>query len=64
MNAKKTKDGYVEGVVFDKYDYEMWKLDKISKNPKTSLYNNSAAKLHNWNKLEYYYYFIPVRFKY
>ena len=63
LNAKKTKDGYVEGIVFDKYDYEMWKLDKIIKNKKAAIYNNSAAKLHDKNKLEYYYYFIPVRFK-
>ena len=64
LNIRITKDGYVEGYVFDKYDYNKWKLDKIIKDPITSLYNNGAWTLHEWNKLEYYYYFVPVRFKY
>ena len=64
LNPKVTDDGYVEGVVYDKYDYDWWKLDKIIKDPKTSSYNNGAALLHYLNKLEYYYYFVPVRFKY
>ena len=29
-----------------------------------TLYNNGAVGLHKFNKLEYYYYFVPVRFKY
>ena len=64
LNAHKTDDGYIEGVVFDKYDYDKWKLKKIIKNPNTALYNTGALKLHEWDKLEYYYYFVPVRFKY
>ena len=64
LNPKITDDGYVEGVVYDKYDYDKWKLRKIIKDPETWLYNNGAAKLHEWDKIEYYYYFVPVRFKY
>ena len=64
LNPKITDDGYIEGVVYDKYDYDWWKLDKINKEPETWLYNNGAVKLRDWNRLEYYYYFVPVRFKY
>ena len=63
LNAKKTKDGYVEGIVFDKYDYSLHYYEYYKKYPAT-LYNNGALWLHKLNKLEYYYYFIPVRFKY
>ena len=63
LNAKKTKDGYVEGIVFDKYDYSLHYYKYYKKYPAT-LYNNGALWLHKLNKLEYYYYFIPVRFKY
>ena len=60
LNPKITEDGYIEGVVYDKYDYDY----KYLNTPETTLYNAGAATLHEWDKLEYYYYFIPVRFKY
>ena len=63
LNPKITNDGYIEGVVFDKYDYDLHYYEYYTKYPAT-LYNNGAVKLHDWNKLEYYYYFVPVKFKY
>ena len=60
LNAKVTNDGYVEGVVFDKYDYEKKYLDTA----KATFYNAGATGLHDLKRLEYYYYFVPVRFKY
>ena len=65
LNAHKTDDGYIEGIVFDKYDYEKKEKYKDYKsNPFLNTANNSAEYLHKKNKLEYYYYFVPVRFKY
>ena len=45
LNAKKTKDGYVEGIVFDKYDYSLHYYKYYKKYPAT-LYNNGALLLH------------------
>ncbi|MCR5265915.1 MAG: hypothetical protein K6E29_04905 [Cyanobacteria bacterium RUI128] len=59
LNAKKTKDGYIEGLVFDKYDYKYDFFDNIE----TTIYNTGAAGLHTFNRLEYYYYVIPIKFK-
>ena len=60
LNAHKTDDGYIEGVVFDKYDYDY----KYLNTPEATSYNTGAAGLHDLKRLEYYYYFVPVRFKY
>ena len=65
LNPHITKDGYVEGVVYDKYDYDKKEeYDDYKNNPFLNTANNSAEYLHRKNKLEYYYYFVPVRFKY
>ena len=60
LNPKITDDGYVEGVVFDKYDYDKKYLDT----PEATFYNTGAWGLQQMKHLEDYYYFIPVRFKY
>ena len=60
LNPKITDDGYIEGVVYDKYDYKYEYLNT----PETTYYNTGAAGLHDIKRLEYYYYFVPVRFKY
>ena len=63
LNAHKTDDGYIEGVVFDKYDYELFKKEYYENYPAT-IYNNGAWGLQKLKRLEDYYYFVPVRFKY
>ena len=60
LNPKVTEDGYVEGVVFDKYDYDL----KLLNTREATFYNTGAVGLHDLKRLEYYYYFVPIRFKY
>mgnify|MGYP004584487537 FL=1 len=59
-----TNDGYVEGCLFDKYDFT--KIIKKINNLKELKINaaNNAAYLRNLvGKLEYYYYNVDFRFK-
>ena len=63
LNPKVTEDGYIEGVVFDKYDYKLLRKEYYENYPAT-IYNNGAWVLQKMKKLEDYYYFVPVRFKY
>ena len=59
-----TNDGYVEGCLFDKYDFDkIEEMKKFLKNPKISLITNYACKMHDEGHLEYYYYTIDFRFK-
>jgi len=65
LNPHVTSDGYFEGTLYDKYDFtylkqkpQMKPLDKA-----TIEANNHAVDLHEQGKLEYYYYFVPVKFK-
>ena len=59
-----TNDGYVEGCLFDKYDFDRIKeMKKILKNPKISLITNYACEMHDEGHLEYYYYTVDFRFK-
>jgi len=60
LNPKITDDGYIEGVVFDKYDYDKKLFDTLE----ATFYNTGAWWLQKIKHLEDYYYFIPVRFKY
>ena len=60
LNPKVTEDGYVEGIVFDKYDYDL----KLLNTREATFYNTGAWGLQQMKHLEDYYYFIPVRFKY
>ena len=64
LNIRITKDGYVEGYVFDKYDYDLKIKYKDYKSPAINTANNGAALLRKIGRLEYYYYFVPIRFKY
>ena len=65
LNPKITDDGYIEGVVYDKYDYDKKEeYDDYKNSPFLNTANNSAEYLHRKNKLEYYYYFVPIKFKY
>ena len=63
INAHITEDGYVEGVVFDKYDYKHLYKEYYNNYPAT-IYNNGAWGLQQSKHLEDYYYFVPIRFKY
>ena len=63
LNPNITDDGYVEGVVFDKYDYKL-EIKEYIKELKGTTYNNGAHILEKIKHLEDYYYFVPVRFKY
>ena len=59
-----TDDGYVEGCLFDKYDFDRIKeMKKILKNPKISLITNYACEMHDEGHLEYYYYTVDFKFK-
>ncbi len=59
-----TNDGYVEGCLFDKYDFDRIKeMKKFLKNPKISLITNYACEMHDEGHLEYYYYTVDFRFK-
>ena len=63
LNAKKTNNGYIEGIVFDKYDYEFL-YNEYYENYLATIYNNGALVLQKIKHLEEDYYFIPVKFKY
>ena len=63
LNPKVTEDGYVEGVVYDKYDYK-FEFKKYIKDLKGTTYNNGARILEKIKHLEDYYDFLPVRFRY
>ena len=63
LNIRITKDGYVERYVFDKYDFNLLYKEYYNKYSAT-MYNNGACVLQKMNKLENYYYFVPIRFKY
>ena len=59
-----TNDGYVEGCLFDKYDFNnILAIDKILKNPKIVAINDYAYLMNKTNNLEYYYYTVDFRFK-
>jgi len=63
LNPHITEDGYIEGVIFDKYDYDLL-YKEYYKNYSATVYNNGAWGLQKMNKIEDYYYFVPIRFKY
>ncbi|MBQ7763816.1 hypothetical protein IJ384_00460 [bacterium] len=68
INPKITKDGYIEGVGYDKYNYDYhynnYKKDKnIPQDIKTTLLNDSAASLQKLQHLKNYFIFVPVRIK-
>lgn len=59
-----TNDGYVEGCLFDKYDFNnILAIDKILKNPKIVAINDYAYLMNKTNNIEYYYYTVDFRFK-
>ena len=59
-----TNDGYVEGCLFDKYDFNnILAIDKILKNPKIVAINDYAYLMNKTNNLEYYYYTVDFKFK-
>ena len=68
-----TNDGYVEGCLFDKYDFKLsldnYKNDidsdykKDLKNIGINIANDYAYIMNKTNNLEYYYYTVDFRFK-
>ena len=60
INPTITQDGYIEGIIFDIYDFE-WQEDYD--NPYITMATDMAVILHYLKQLEYYYYFIPIKIK-
>ena len=59
-----TDDGYVEGCLFDKYDFDkINEIMKILKNPTIAVMTNYACDRHDEGHLEYYYYTVDFKFK-
>ena len=59
-----TNDGYVEGCLFDKYDFDkILAIDKILNNPKIVMITDYSCNMHEKGNLEYYYYTVDFRFK-
>lgn len=68
LNPKITDDGYIEGMGYDKYNYEYhyknYQSDKdLNNDIKTIFLNDSATTLQHSQHLKNYFIFVPIRIK-
>ena len=61
LNPKITKEGYVEGCAYDKYNFDL--IDKYKNDYNGTIINNSAWSLQTILHLRNYYVLVPIRIK-
>ena len=60
VNAK-VEDGTLKGYLYDKYDFEYQKINKVD--PIISIINNTATSLQNTGKIQNYHIIISIEIK-
>ncbi|MBR2524926.1 hypothetical protein IKE67_00520 [bacterium] len=63
LNPSIDKNGNFNGLLFDKYDFDLMIKELFSKNYKTAVINDFAYGLQEVEAIENYYLLIPIKFK-
>lgn len=63
INPKITKDGYVEGLGYDMYNFERKKLDEYKNEYGGITLNNTAFALQLTGALQKYFVLVPIKVK-